>query len=81
MANVDLKGMLILSQFTGAARELKDAVLINPFDTEGFADALYSTLKMSEKERKKRVRKMQKVLQENNIYKWAGKFILELSEL
>jgi len=77
MANVDLKGMLILSQFTGAARELKDAVLINPFDTEGFADALYSTLKMSEKERKKRVRKMQK----NNIYKWAGKFILELSEL
>jgi len=81
MANVDLKGMLVLSQFTGAARELKDAILINPFDTEGFADALYSTVKMSERERKRRVRKMQKVVQENNIYKWAGKFILELSEL
>jgi len=81
MANVDLKGMLILSQFTGAARELKDAILINPFDTEGFADALYSTLRMSEEERKRRVKKMQKVVQENNIYKWAGKFILELSEL
>jgi len=81
MANVDLKGMLVLSQFTGAARELKDAILINPFDTEGFADALYSTLRMSEDEKKRRVKKMQKVVQENNIYKWAGKFILELSEL
>ena len=55
--------------------------MINPFDTEGFADALYSTLRMSEDEKKRRVKKMQKVVQENNIYKWAGKFILELSEL
>jgi len=81
MANVHLKGMLILSQFTGAARELKDAVLVNPFDTEGFADAIFSAVKMSEKERKRRLRKMQKVVLENNIYKWAGKFILQLSEL
>lgn len=81
MANVDLRGMLILSQFTGAARELRDAVLVNPFDTEGFADAIFSAVKMSEKERKKRLRKMQKVILENNIYKWAGKFILQLSEL
>jgi len=81
MSNVDLKGMLILSQFTGAARELKDAVLINPFDTEGFANAIFSAIKMSEKERKRRLRKMQKVVLENNIYKWAGKFILQLSEL
>jgi len=81
MANVDLKGMLVLSQFTGAARELKDAVLINPFDIEGVADAIFSVCKMSEKERKRRVRKMQKVILENNIYKWAGKFILQLSEL
>jgi len=81
MANVDHRGMLVLSQFTGTARELKDAILINPFDTEGVADAIFSAVKMSEKERKRRVRKMQKVVQENNIYKWAGKFILRLSEL
>jgi len=81
MANVDLKGMLVLSQFTGAARELKDAILINPFDIEGVADAIFSVCKMSEKERKRRMRKMQKVILENNIYKWAGKFILQLSEL
>ncbi|MDH5174605.1 MAG: trehalose-6-phosphate synthase, partial [Elusimicrobiota bacterium] len=65
----------------GAARELKDAILINPFDTEGFADAIFSAVKMSEKERKRRVKKMQKVVLENNIYKWAGTFILQLSEL
>jgi len=81
MANVDLKGMLVLSRFTGASRELKEAILVNPFDTEGFADAIFSVVNMSEEDRKRRVVEMQNTIRENNIYKWAGKFIQELTAL
>lgn len=77
-ANVDLKGMLILSKFTGAARELKEAVLVNPYDIDSFADAIKDTIEMSQDEKKERIGKMRESIQENNIYKWAGKFIGEL---
>lgn len=80
-ANIDSKGMLVLSQFTGAARELKDAVLINPYDTEGVADAIFSALQMTQGERKKRIKKMREIVREKNIYKWAGKFISGLTKL
>jgi len=80
-ANVDLKGMLLLSKFTGAARELKEAVLVNPYDIESVADAMKEAIEMSPDEKKDRIKKMRENIQENNIYKWAGKFIANLVKI
>ena len=71
----DEDGVLILSRFTGAARELTDAVLVNPFAIDEVADAMYQALEMSDEERRKRMQKMRTVVAENNIYRWAGKFL------
>lgn len=72
------KGILVLSTFTGAARELKEALLVNPYDTEGFADTLKKSVELSQSEKTKRMRKMKETINNNNIYKWAGKFIENL---
>lgn len=74
----DENGVLILSQFTGSARELTDAVLVNPFATDHFAEAIKEAIEMSEDEKQKRMRKMRGIVQENNIYKWAGDIISDL---
>jgi len=74
----DEDGVLILSHFTGAARELTDALLINPYATDHFAEAIKNALEMTEAERRKRMRKMREIVQENNIYKWAADMISEL---
>ncbi len=76
----DHKGMLILSQFTGAARELTDAVLINPYDCDEFSEGIFQALNLTEDDRNKRMIKMRKIIHENNIYHWAGKIISELLE-
>ncbi|OQA91703.1 MAG: Trehalose-phosphate synthase [Elusimicrobia bacterium ADurb.Bin231] len=77
-ANTDNKGMLLLSQFTGAARELKNAVLINPFDADGFADAIKEAIEMPKEIKSERIIRMRENVKENNIFRWAGKFIKEL---
>ncbi|HDL09844.1 MAG TPA: trehalose-6-phosphate synthase [Candidatus Omnitrophica bacterium] len=77
----DEDGVLILSQFTGASRELDSALLINPYDREDFADQLAKALTLSKKERQKRMRKLREVVSRNNIYRWAGKIISELLKL
>ncbi|MFN7170416.1 MAG: trehalose-6-phosphate synthase [Candidatus Omnitrophota bacterium] len=77
-ARSDLDGVLLLSQFTGAARELTDAFLINPYDVENFADKLHQALQLSKEERERRMLKMRQIIQTNNIYRWAGKVISEL---
>lgn len=74
----DGDGVLILSPFTGAARELTDALLVNPYATDHFADAIKSALEMPGTERQKRMQKMREVVRENNIYKWAADIISEL---
>jgi len=74
----DEDGVLILSPFTGAARELTDALLVNPYATDHFADAIKNALEMPETERQKRMHKMREVVRENNIYKWAADIISEL---
>lgn len=74
----DLGGVLILSQFTGAAQELKDALVINPFDQEAFAEAIAQALSMPKEEREKRMKKMRDIVEQNNIYRWAGKVLSEL---
>ncbi len=74
----DEDGVLILSRFAGASRELGDALLINPYATDHFAEAIKDALEMPEAERQKRMRKMREVVRENNIYKWAADIISEL---
>jgi len=75
------KGTLVLSQFTGAARELSDALLVNPYDREEFADSLYTAITMPEEERRHRMQKMKAAVSHQNIYRWAGKVISELLKL
>jgi trehalose-6-phosphate synthase len=74
----DEDGVLILSQFTGSARELTDALLINPYATDLFATAIKTALEMPREERRKRMKRMLNIVRENNIYKWAGEIISEL---
>ncbi len=74
----DETGMLVLSQFTGAARELTGAVLINPYDREQASDGLFEALIMPVEERKKRVAKMRQTIRQSNVFQWAGRIISEL---
>ncbi|MDD5549650.1 MAG: trehalose-6-phosphate synthase [Candidatus Omnitrophica bacterium] len=80
-SKTDLSGSLILSRFTGAARELTDAVQINPYSIEEFADALKLAIEMPPAEKRKRMVNMRKIVSENNIYRWAGNIITELTAL
>lgn len=77
-ARSDLNGCLVLSQFTGAARELTDAILINPYDSESFCDAIRQAVEMPLEERERRMKKMRQVVEQNNIYRWAGKVLSQL---
>jgi trehalose 6-phosphate synthase len=80
-AKEDLSGSLILSQFTGAARELTDAIQINPYSIEEFSEAIRLTIEMPVEEKRKRMENMRKVITENNIYRWAANIITELAAL
>ena len=77
----DLSGVLILSQFTGASRELTDAILVNPYSIEEFADSIKLAIQMPKEEKQRRMENMRKVIAENNIYRWAGNIITELTAL
>ncbi len=78
-ARSDGDGILVLSSFAGAARELEQAVLINPYATDELADALKRALEMPQEEKSKRMERMRETVRENNIYRWAGKIISELN--
>ncbi len=80
-ARDDEDGVLILSQFTGASRELKDAVIVNPYDIEQMADAIRLSLGMPPAERRDRMGRMRANIRNYNIYRWAGKLIAELARL
>jgi trehalose 6-phosphate synthase len=81
IARYDDDGVLILSQFAGASRELKDAIIVNPYDIEDMADAIKFALTLDPSERSERMRRMIAVVKENNIYRWAGKLIAELAHV
>jgi trehalose-6-phosphate synthase len=80
-ARRDERGVLILSQFTGAARELRDALLVNPYDIDQTADAIHAALEMEPEDKQLRMQRMRKVIKEHNIYRWAGNLITELCEV
>jgi trehalose 6-phosphate synthase len=77
----DEQGALILSRFTGAARELRDGLIVNPYDAEQLAEAIHFALEMDPEERKTRMQRMRRIVREHNIYRWAGTLITELSEI
>jgi len=80
-ARTDGDGVLVLSEFAGAARELSDALIINPYDTELFADAVHEALTMDPDERRTRMRAMQAIVEEFNVYRWAASFLTCLTGL
>ena len=77
----DEDGVLILSSFTGAARELTNALLINPFSTDEMSDAIYRALTMPAEERSRRMQRLRAATAENNVYRWAGKILSTLLKI
>jgi alpha,alpha-trehalose-phosphate synthase [UDP-forming] len=77
----DEEGALILSQFTGASRELRDALIVNPYDADQLAEAIRMALEMDAQERHQRMQRMRRTVREHNVYHWAGNLISELSEI
>jgi len=75
----DEDGVLILSRFTGAARELGDALLVNPFSLEETADAILRALEMAPEERRKRMQRMREAVAEQNVFWWAGTILSTLA--
>jgi len=80
-AKSDLSGALILSKFTGASRELTDAIAINPYSIEEFADSIKTACEMPKEEKKQRMENMRKNIQEHNVYRWAASIISELTSI
>ena len=74
----DEDGVLLLSQFAGSALELTDAVLFNPFAIDELADAIVQALEMAPAERKKRMQRLRSAVENNNVYRWAGKILSAL---
>ena len=76
-ARGDERGVLILSQFTGAARELPEAIVVNPYDTDQCASALQMALSMPHGEQRTRMRLMRGLIQEFNVFRWAGRMLID----
>ena len=80
-ARADDRGVLILSTFAGAALELVDALLVNPYDVQQLAGAIHSALDMSEEEQSVRMQRLRSGVRENNIYRWAASLLSDLTEI
>jgi trehalose 6-phosphate synthase len=80
-ARDDRQGVLILSPFTGAAREMPEALLVNPYATDTFADALNTALTMSPEEQQRRMQRLRAQVAEHNIFRWAGLLLTETFRL
>jgi trehalose-6-phosphate synthase len=80
-SRIDGDGVLILSAFTGAARELADALIINPFSPEEIADAMHRALTMPAEERFNRMNRMRTAVAGYNVYRWASEIIRALTSL
>ncbi|MBI3317796.1 MAG: trehalose-6-phosphate synthase [Candidatus Omnitrophica bacterium] len=81
VARTDFQGVLILSQFAGASRELADALLVNPYDMDQVAEAIRYALTMDLGEQRTRMLRMYETIQEHNVYRWAADLIAELAKL
>ena len=77
----DGRGALILSQFAGAADELRDALIVNPYNIEEVADALKKALELPVVEQRRRMRKMQEVVRNDNVYRWSAEILRTMASL
>ena len=80
-ARADDRGVLILSTFAGAALELLDALLVNPYDIQQLAGAIHRALDMPEAEQSARMHRLRSDVRENNIYRWAANLLSDLTEI
>lgn len=80
-ARDDENGVLILSRCAGAAHELVEAVLIDPLDIAATASAIDTALRMPREERRDRMRSMRKTVERHNVYRWAGRILLDAAKV
>lgn len=80
-AREDGDGVLILSRFAGASGELRDALIVNPYNTDELATALHQALTMPDRERECRMDRMRRTVSEHNIYRWAGTLTASLASI
>jgi len=78
---IDERGVLILSRFTGSAEEIDGAMLINPFNVDGFVAAIRTALEMSPEERKRRMHRMRRQLNNSTIFDWLGSILGRATEI
>jgi trehalose 6-phosphate synthase len=77
----DDQGALILSRFAGACHELRDALIVNPYDIEQLAEAVHFALRMDPAERSARMHRMRQIVKSFNIYRWAADLVADLCEI
>jgi trehalose 6-phosphate synthase len=80
-SQVDSNGVLILSRFTGAARELRDALIVNPFSADETAEAIREAVEMDPVEVRRRMGRLREQVRENNVYRWAASVIKKLTKV
>ncbi len=80
-ARDDEDGVLILSTFTGASRELTEALLVNPFDVSETAMAMRAAMSMTREERRERMRLLRRTVKEHNVYRWAGRMLTDAARI
>jgi len=80
-ARDDERGALILSTFAGAAQELSDALLVNPYDVMMLAEAIHRALEIPEEEQAARMRRLRNKVREHNVFRWAAHLISDLTEI
>jgi trehalose 6-phosphate synthase/phosphatase len=80
-ARDDADGVLILSTFAGASRELIEALLVNPYDVVATAEAIIAALDMPREQRRKRMQLMRRTVSESNVYRWAGRMLMDVARI
>jgi trehalose 6-phosphate synthase len=80
-ARDDEQGVLILSTFAGASRELSEALMVNPYDTHAMGEALEQALLMPAVEQRERLRLMRDLVRVRNVYRWAGQMLIDAARL
>jgi len=80
-ARDDEDGVLILSTFAGASRELLEALLVNPFDVSETAAAIETAIEMPRAQRRERMQLMRRTVKENNVYRWAGRMLMDAARV
>ncbi len=77
----DEMGVLVLSSFTGASREMSEALIVNPYDGREMAQALEAALVMPAQEQRERMRLMRQQVREQNVYRWAGRMLVDAARI